>query len=157
MLRSVSSLILFNHFGHHDEVVCGVRRIGERRLAGQAGMGNILAEDIENRVRVGRGLHIRNIERLELLDIFQHAAELRLECGGFFVGEFDAGQAGDISDIKVGTAHARVLVGVRGRFVQKFDPVTAESLAGVRPADARRAAFGHPDQAKAGVLPDPIP
>ena len=106
-----------------------MRRIGERRLAGQAGMGNILSEDIENRVSVGGGLHIGNIECFELLDIFQHAAELRLKSCGFFVGEFDAGQAGDISDIKVGTAHARVFVEVRSRFVQKFDVMLAESLA----------------------------
>ena len=108
--------VLFDDFGHDDEVVGRVRRVGEGVLAVEAGLRGILTEDIVDGVRVGGRFDGRDIESLQLLDIFQHFSELGLEGGDLVVGEFDAGQTGDIADIKIGTAHAAD-IGRRGREV----------------------------------------
>ena len=62
MERVVRSLMLFDDFGHHDEVVGRVRRVGEGVFAVEAGLRHILAEDIEDRVCVGGRLDGGDIE-----------------------------------------------------------------------------------------------
>ena len=79
--------------------------VGEHRLPAQARPNLVLAEHVEDRVGMGGRLDTGEIEFAELLDILEDASELGLEGCGFFVGEFDARQAGDISDIKVRAAH----------------------------------------------------
>ena len=112
MERSVMALIfLFYDFGNHDEVVGGMRGVRKHGWAFEAGFGLIVAEDVENRIRMCGGVDRGDVKRAELLDVFEHAPELGLKRGGFFVGEFDAGQPGHIADIKIGTAHAPRLVG----------------------------------------------
>ena len=76
----------------------------EHRFPVQAGFGGILAEHVEDRVGVGGRLYACEIEFAELLDILEDAAQLRLKGSGFFVGEFDACQAGDIADMGTGTS-----------------------------------------------------
>ena len=74
-------------------------------FAFQAGKGLIVTEDVINRVGMGGRFDPREIQFAELFDILEDASQLGLKSGGFFVGEFNSRQAGDIADIKIRAAH----------------------------------------------------
>ena len=38
-----------------------------------------------------------------MLDMFEHAAELVLKGGDFLLGQGDAGQSGDMANVKIGS------------------------------------------------------
>jgi hypothetical protein len=106
MLREERSGVR-DDFGDADLALGLVGRVLEHRGLGEAFVRRVIAHFPENGTRVGVRLDAGNVEFRERFDVAQDGFELGLESGELFVGEFEAGEIGDVADVDVAVRHGR--------------------------------------------------
>jgi hypothetical protein len=94
-------------FGDADLALGLVGRVLEHRGLGEAFVRRVIAHFPENGTGVGGRLDAGNVEFRERFDVAQDGFELRLERGHLFVGEFEAGEIGDVANVDVAVRHGR--------------------------------------------------
>ena len=94
-------------FGDADLALGLVGCVLEHRGLGQAFVRRVIAHFPESSTRVGGRLDAGNVEFRQGFDLAQDGFELRLESGDLFVGEFEAGEIGDVADVDVAVRHGR--------------------------------------------------
>jgi len=91
---------LFDHFWHSELVVGDGRGIAEGCLLTEArAQGDILPYDVKNGTGVGGRFDALYVDLIELFDVFQDLVYLLLVSLCFFLGEGDAGEVGDGTDV----------------------------------------------------------
>lgn len=92
---------LFDHLGHLDLLVSALGGVGQRVLLAQlmGGNGPVLADHVEDVLRVGGWLDTLDIDLVQLLHVLENMIELVLVDGNLLVGETNAGQVGNIANI----------------------------------------------------------
>jgi hypothetical protein len=104
-------------FGDADLALGLIGRVLQDGLRRQARVRDVLTHAAENGYRVGGGIDSLDVELGQGLDVLEDGFQLWLEQGDFLVGEFEAGEIGDIADVDVTVRHGRSVV--KWRLVSK--------------------------------------
>ena len=106
--------------GHADLALSLVGRVLEDGFGRQAGVRVVLAHFSKHRAGVGGGFDAGDVELRQRLDMAEDRLELRLESGDLFIGQFEAGEIGDVADIDVAVRHGRERQETAGVFQVPF-------------------------------------
>ena len=66
---------------------------------GEAGLDDVLAEDIVQGQGMGHGLDAGHVDFADLIDVLEDGGELGGELGQLIFGEGEAGEFGDVADL----------------------------------------------------------
>jgi hypothetical protein len=94
-------------FGDADLALGLIGRVLEHRGLREALVRRVIAHFPENGTGVCGRLDAGNVEFRQGFDLTQDGFELGLESGDLFVGEFEAGEIGDVANVDVAVRHGR--------------------------------------------------
>jgi len=103
-------------FGNADLALGLVRGVEQHGGGAQAGVRGVVAHFSKNFGGVRGGVDAGNFEFRKGFDVIDDCFELRLEGGDFIVGEFEAGEVGDVADVDVALRHGMERQEVAGIF-----------------------------------------
>ena len=78
-------------------------------MPSEAGLGKVVSRYVKNGISVCSWLYPRDVEFFEMLDMLEHPVQLPLESAYFFLPQGNAGESGDVADIKIAAGHAKKL------------------------------------------------
>ena len=84
-------------------MVRGARRICQSRFRGEPVARLVLAEDVENGIRVGRRLDAADIHLLQLFHVGEDLRDLRLKLRDLLLAQVQARELRGVADIELGT------------------------------------------------------
>ena len=100
-----------------DEVALAGRRVGQRLLRAERRADDVLAQDVLELDRLGGRRDRVGVELGELRVLVEDVVELALEAAELLVGQAEAGQVSDVSDVVAGQSHGPMIAaaGAPGR------------------------------------------
>jgi hypothetical protein len=97
----------FNDFWNEDKIVRCAWSKAKHGFPSEAAFGEVVSGYVKNGIGVRSWLHSRDVQFLEVLDMFEHAVQLPLESAYFLLSQGNAGESGDVADIKSAAGHAK--------------------------------------------------
>jgi hypothetical protein len=97
----------FDDFRNEDKIVRCAWGKAKHGFPRKAGLGKVVSRHIKNGISVCSWLHPGDIEFLEMLDMLEDAVQLTLESAYFLLPQGNAGESGDVADIKIAAGHAK--------------------------------------------------
>jgi hypothetical protein len=116
-------------FGDLEEGAVGIGGVLENFFEGEAGLNDILAEDVVDGEGVSHGLDAGDVDFGDLCDVVEDGFELAGEFFEAFFVEGEAGELGDVADLVQGD----LLVGHEGRVTPRGEKTNATAEAQRRP------------------------
>ena len=95
----------FNDLWNDDKIVACAWGEAKDRFPSEAGLGKVVSRHIKNWISMRSWLHRGDIEFLEMLDMLEDAVQLPLESAYFLLPQGNAGESGDVADIKIAAGH----------------------------------------------------
>jgi hypothetical protein len=115
-LQEDGALRVGDDFGDTDLALGLIRRVQENGGGAEAGVWRVVAHFSENLGGVCGGVDAGDFEFRKGLDVVDDGFELWLEGCDFLVGEFEAGEIGDVADVDVAVRHGSERQKVAGIF-----------------------------------------
>jgi hypothetical protein len=97
----------FNDLWNDDKIVTCAWSEAKDRFPSEAGLGKVGSRYIKNWISMRSGLDRGDVEFLEMLDMLEHTVQLPLESAYFLLTQGNAGESGNVADIKIAAGHVK--------------------------------------------------